>query len=276
MKKIVTLLIMSVFMASCSNGNHADFEKNTEIAKKYLKLHEVEDAESMFTYLHEDIQWHMPVYGMEMGGIEEVKAAILGYQSEFDNMKFNANYWLPGVDTETGKPDGSTRVYGTWVSTHVKTGKEAKLTSYHSFEFKDGKIISGGDWFDLGGMMNALMPQSLKKGSLVGLHALNIKLNKGVSSKQFEDYFKSTFIPKYENAYKGATLHLADGIRGEYEGSLAMIWIFESNEARNLYFDENGQSTKLNQEIGETLNEVNEGLSKLGSWTSKYTDWEIH
>ena len=124
--------------------------------------------------------------------------------------------------------------------------------------------------------MNALMPQSLKKGSLVGLHALNIKLNKGVSSKQFEDYFKSTFIPKYENAYKGATLHLADGIRGEYEGSLAMIWIFESNEARNLYFDENGQSTKLNQEIGETLNEVNEGLSKLGSWTSKYTDWEIH
>ena len=46
MKKIVTLLIMSVFMASCSNGKHADFEKNTEIAKKYLKLHEVEDAES--------------------------------------------------------------------------------------------------------------------------------------------------------------------------------------------------------------------------------------
>ena len=41
-----------------------------------------------------------------------------------------------------------------------------------------------------------------------------------------------------------------------------MIWIFESNEARNLYFDENGQSTKLNQEIGETLIKSNE----LSNW----------
>ena len=276
MKNILILLIISVFMISCSNGKHADFEKNTEIAKKYLKLHEVEDAESMFAYLHEDIQWHMPVYGMEMGGIDEVKAAILGYQSEFDNMKFTANYWLPGVDTETGKLDGSTRVYGTWVSTHVKTGKEAKLTTYHSFEFKDGKIISGGDWFDLGGMMNALLPQSLKKGSLVGLHALDVKLKNGITSEEFKDYFVNEFIPNYENAYKGATLHLVDGIRGKHEGSLGMMWIFDSNEARNLYFDENGQSTKLNQEIAESLIVVNEGLSKLGNWTSQYTDWEIN
>ena len=40
----------------------------------------------MFTYLHEDMEWHRPVYGMGMGGIDEVKAAIIGYQAEFDNM----------------------------------------------------------------------------------------------------------------------------------------------------------------------------------------------
>ena len=33
------------------------------------------------------------------------------------------------------------------------------LTTYHSFEFKDGKIFRGGDWFDLGGMMNSLTTQ---------------------------------------------------------------------------------------------------------------------
>ena len=87
---------------------------------------------------------------------------------------------------------------------------------------------------------------------------------------------RPTFIPKYENAYKGATLHLVDGIRGKHEGSLGMMWIFDSNEARNLYFEENGQPTKLNQEIGESLNGVNQGLSKLGNWTSQYTDWEIN
>ena len=120
MKKIFILLI-SVITIACNNDKHAEFEKNTETAKAYLKLHETEQAEEMFAYLHEDIQWHMPVYGMDMGGIEEVKAAVLGYQTEFDNMKFTADYWLPGVDTETGKPDGSTRVYGTWISTYAKT-----------------------------------------------------------------------------------------------------------------------------------------------------------
>jgi ketosteroid isomerase-like protein len=157
MKKIVSLVFTLTIIYSCGNTTYmAEFEKNTNTAKAFFKLHEEENAEAMFEYLHPDIAWHMPVYGMEMGGIEEVKAAILGYQAEFDNMKFNAEYWLPGVNTETGVPDGSTRVYGTWVSTNVKTGKVSTLTSYHSFEFKDGKIISGGDWFDLGGMMNTV------------------------------------------------------------------------------------------------------------------------
>jgi ketosteroid isomerase-like protein len=149
MKKLLFLFFISAITIACTNVKHAEFEKNTEKAKAFFKLHETEQAEEMFTYLHEDIEWHMPVYGMGMGGIDEVKAAIIGYQAEFDNMKFTADYWLPGVDSETGEPDGSTRVYGTWTSVNAKTGIETSLTSYHSFEFKDGKIINGGDWFDL-------------------------------------------------------------------------------------------------------------------------------
>ena len=150
MKKLFVIALVSLIVSSCSNNAYqAEFEKNTKIAKAYFKLHEEENADAMFEYLHPDMEWHMPVYGMGMAGIEQVKAAILGYQAEFDNMKFEADYWLPGVDTETGIPDGSTRVYGTWTSVNSKTGKETTLTSYHSFEFKEGKIFKGGDWFDL-------------------------------------------------------------------------------------------------------------------------------
>ena len=161
MKQKIIILFIGVLAVACSNKNHADFKKNTETAKAYFKLHEQEDAEAMFPYLHEDIQWQMPAYGSKLVSLEEVKGAILGYQAAFDDMKFTAEAWLPGVDTETGALDGSTRVYGTWNCINTKTGKEVNLTSYHSFEFKDGKIISGGDWFDLGGMMNAVAYKNL-------------------------------------------------------------------------------------------------------------------
>ena len=97
-------------------------------------------------------------------------------------IKFDANYWLPGVNTETGKPDGSTRVYGTWTSFYALTGKETSLTSYHSFEFKDGKIIMGGDWFDLGGMMNSLTPQSFK-GKIPHWNSLQKVMEKRIYAK---------------------------------------------------------------------------------------------
>ena len=113
MKKIFVLTFLSVLLFSCtSNAYKAEFEKNTETVKAYFKLHEEENAAAMFDYLHPDMEWHMPVYGTPLAGIDEVKAAIQGYQDTFDDMSFVADYWLPGVNTETGMPDGSTRVYG--------------------------------------------------------------------------------------------------------------------------------------------------------------------
>ena len=184
MKKTFGAVIIFLIFCSCQNNEYrVEFEKNTEIAKAYFKLHEEENSEAMFNYLHPDMEWHMPVYGMNMGGIEDVKAGIIGYQTDFDNLKFTADYWLPGVNTETGIPDGSTRVYGTWNATHVKTGKEVNLTTYHSFEFKDGKIFRGGDWFDLGGMMNPLTNHEEEIISMVNMTTK-------VSASKVEDFSK--------------------------------------------------------------------------------------
>ena len=70
--------------------------------------------------------------------------------------------------------------------------------------------------------------QSMEKGNLVCLHVLDITLNDGVTSQQFEDYYMNTVIPSYDQAYPGAKIYLADGFVDEYKGSLSMIWIFES------------------------------------------------
>ena len=77
MKKTFGAIIIFLIFCSCQNNEYrVEFEKNTEIAKAYFKLHEEENSEAMFNYLHPDMEWHMPVYGMNMGGIEDVKAGI--------------------------------------------------------------------------------------------------------------------------------------------------------------------------------------------------------
>ena len=276
MKQLTPLIICAVLLVSCSNNSfNADFEKNTQLAQDYFNQFEMKNEDAVFEYLHPDIEWHMPVYGMDMGRIDEVKAAIKGYHAEYDDLKFTADYWLPGVNIETGIPDGSTRVYGTWTSTHKRTGKKTNLTSYHSFEFEDGKIIRGGDWFDLGGMMNSLEPMALPKGSLIGLHKLNISLNNGKTIEDFEEYFTKVVVPAYNQAYLGAKVHLIKSSKGADLNSLGMLWIFESEDFLAQLWNTDGSSTELNTAIGQSLVEVNEGLAAIGSWTSNFSDWTV-
>ena len=105
---------------------------------------------------------------------------------------------------------------------------------------------------------------------------MKINLKKEATIEQFEDYFINKLIPSYEKQYKGATLSLIKGIRGQNEGSLGMVWIFESDDARNLYYDDKGNPTELNQQVSEKLGPVNDGLNEIGTWTSNYTDWSVY
>ena len=160
--KLLIVLIGLAF-TSCSyvggdvttsvNDQHPDFEKNKEIAQKFIDLHFVEDWEAQAELVHEDLDWSPPMYGSENYGKAEHIEAMKMYQQMFDNIKFEADYWLPGVDPETGIRDGSVRTYGTWTGVHTESGKEWALKSYHPMAFKDGKIIGGGDYFDFGGFM---------------------------------------------------------------------------------------------------------------------------
>ena len=123
--------------------------------------------------------------------------------------------------------------------------------------------------------MNSLEPMALPKGSLIGLHKLNISLNNGKTIEDFEEYFTQVLVPAYNQAYLGAKVHLIKSSKGADLNSLGMLWIFESEDFLAQLWNADGTSTELNTAIGESLMEVNEGLASIGSWTSNFSDWTV-
>ena len=134
MKNYLLLFFSLFILNSCENNNsnmmHPDFEKNKETAMKFIELHNSEDIEAQAELIHEDLDWAPPMYGSENYGRAEHIEAMKMYHAMLDNIKFEAEYWLPGVDPETGMNDGSVRTYGTWTGVHTESGKEFALKSY--------------------------------------------------------------------------------------------------------------------------------------------------
>ena len=166
MKKLFTLLLGILIISCSSDGMHPDFEKNKKAAETFFNLHGEENLEAMKDMLSDDLKWSSPKYGE--GTID--KATQVGYiemyQKNYNEISFEANYWLPGVDTLSLKNDGSVRVYGTWTGIHEETGTSFKLDSYHTMAFNgEGKIVEGGDWFDYGGFVDgSTTPTSMDAG----------------------------------------------------------------------------------------------------------------
>ena len=113
--------------------------------------------------------------------------------------------------------------------------------------------------------------QKLKKGNLIGTHAVTIELNAGVTTEQFLDFYMGTLLPEYEKHLKGWKFYMTKGIRGENENKYGWIAVIESEETRSTYID--------NEELWEAINEkmkpTTEELDKLGKVTSKFTDWLV-
>ena len=155
MKKLFTLLLGILIVSCSSDGMHPDYEKNLATAKKFIELHNSESLDAQVELLHDDLDWSPPMYDSKNYGKDEHIDAMKGYHDMLDNIEYEADYWLPGVDPETGKNDGSVRTYGTWTGIHTDSGKEFSLRSYHAMAFKDGKIVGGGDYFDFTGFINS-------------------------------------------------------------------------------------------------------------------------
>ena len=158
-KSILILLVGTLF--SCQQGLHPDFEANKAAAEKFLALQGSEaDPAAQMSMIHEDIQWQPAFHGSGLIGKEAFGEYLMAWQTAMEDVTFTADAYLPGVLQETGLPDGSVRAYGKWRGTDTATGKKWEVTSYHTWDFKDGKIIAGGDYFDAGGLMAFLQAET--------------------------------------------------------------------------------------------------------------------
>ncbi len=171
MKKLLLLFTLCI-LTSCNNtavkkitdslsNSNPDYAKNLATAQKLFILHEEENLEEQLALVSKDMESNTSMYGSETASYDQYVAMLKGYHAAFDNIKYTANNWLPGTSPE-GKLDGSVRTYGTWTGVNVATGKELNLKGYWYMNFdEEGKIIAQGDFFDFGGMIDAVYPKSL-------------------------------------------------------------------------------------------------------------------
>ena len=158
MKNLI-FVISVMFIYGCNTN--PNYERNLATAKKLFELHGKEDIDGQLALISDKIQSNSSMYGSETAGYDQYVNMLKGYHAAFDNIKYTANIWLPGTDS-LGNLDGSVRTYGNWTGVNVATGKELNLHGYWYMNFdEDGKVIGQGDYFDFGGMINAVYPKNL-------------------------------------------------------------------------------------------------------------------
>lgn len=159
MRQLILFFAGVLFISCNTNPN---YEKNLATAKKLFQLHEEEKLDEQLALVSKDIKVYTPMYGSsEPLGYDGYAMMLKGYQDNFEDIKYKAQTWLPGVDTVSLKPDGSVRTYGTWTGKNSTTGKVLNLKGYWYFNFDaDGKVIAQGDFFDYGGMMQSVGPKN--------------------------------------------------------------------------------------------------------------------
>ncbi|MGB2086584.1 MAG: antibiotic biosynthesis monooxygenase [Flavobacteriaceae bacterium] len=153
------LFCLSLFLlVGCNSVTNKDYEANLVLAKKWVSSFETNNVELWKEVVSEDLVDVAPLYGMGQVDYQTSLNIANFYVNNYEEVEFQNPVWLPGVDTLTMKPDGSVRAYGTWTGKSKSTGRTFSVTSYHNFDFKEGKIVSTGEYFDATGMVNAVGP----------------------------------------------------------------------------------------------------------------------
>jgi len=146
--------------AFCQNADtKALYEKNLATLKASITAFENEKIDVWASYIADNAVWTPPSYGSAKGTKDDWKKALSMYMADWDNLKLVNASFLPGLDSTTHNFDGSVRYYGEWTGVH-KSGVKTSVRFYGTYEFnKEGKCTSGGDYFDVGGLMNAVKPK---------------------------------------------------------------------------------------------------------------------
>jgi len=116
--------------------------------------------------------------------------------------------------------------------------------------------------------------QTLQTGNLVGLHIMTINLNPNATMGDFKTFYIRKVIPGYEKQFR-AKGYLVKGIRGEHENTFGIIWIFKTGQARDKFFNLDGSPNDAGKSAIEKIDPLVKELGKIGTYTTKYTDWVV-
>lgn len=173
MKKLLFASIVSLLVMACSDKDKKEDDaskKNTEMKAAYEKnlaslqagiaAFEKEDIEGWAASVADSVRWDSPAYGDTVTTKAHWKESLQYYIDNWDNIKLNNPNYLPGIDSATHELDGSVRYYGYWDAVH-KSGVTTHVSYYGTYDFnKDNKVTFGSEFFDVGGLMNAVAPKS--------------------------------------------------------------------------------------------------------------------
>ena len=132
------------------------YEKNLASLQAGNTAFENEKLDDWAATVADNAVWNSPAYGAKPAGKEDWKKALTAYTTDWDSLKLVNPIFLPGIDSLSHKFDGSVRYYGTWEGVH-KSGVKTSVNFYGTYEFnQDGKVVDGTEFFDVGGLMNAI------------------------------------------------------------------------------------------------------------------------
>jgi hypothetical protein len=117
--------------------------------------------------------------------------------------------------------------------------------------------------------------QSLQKGTLIGTHVISITLQPGVTMEKYMDFYKTKVIPEMEKNMPNWKFYFVKGIRGENINSFGFIIIIKSVQDRDKYYNADESDSELGKSVNVKLKPVMDELEKLGTNTSKYSDWSV-
>ena len=162
MNKKILIFICSFILFSCTSNSHK-YEKNLDHYKHLVEdinVYFVDSTKDIFTisnYYTEDFIFHSYPAGHKKG-IETNKSDYIKNLKQMKQMKMSINIghsiYLPGLDKESHKLDGSVRVY--YGATLSVDTNNIEFSGYRTVEFRDGKILAIWEWADYGGVSSQI------------------------------------------------------------------------------------------------------------------------
>lgn len=132
------------------------YESNLASLKAGISAFENDQIDGWSASVADSVVWNPAAYGASPAKKDDWKKTLSMYLANWDSLKLINPSYLPGVDSATKEFDGSVRYYGQWNGVH-KSGVHTSVNYYATFEFnKDNKVISASEFFDVGGLMNAV------------------------------------------------------------------------------------------------------------------------